>query len=299
MDEFTIGRLARRTGLPVRTIRFWSDLGLVPPTGRSAGGYRLYDAAAVARLELVRTLRELGFGLDDVREVLDRHTTVAEVADAHVRALDAEIRVLRLRRAVLSTVALRGSDIEEARLMHELARLSVRERQQIIDEFVAEVFAGVDPDSPAMGIAQGMRQLPDDPDPGQVDAWIELGGLVADEDFRRRVRQMALDGQGGRDGRDGQEGPAIDPAAVQEHAGRALAEGVAPGSPEGRAVLDRVVPPDLPAGERVRLADGMERFTDAQVERYWQLLGALNGRPPFPPAVPVYEWVIAALRAHG
>jgi hypothetical protein len=41
----------------------------------------------------------------------------------------------------------------------------------------------------------------------------------------------------------------------------------------------------------------LETFTDARVERYWQLLGILNGQPPFPPAVPAFEWLIAALRA--
>ncbi|TDB73782.1 MerR family DNA-binding transcriptional regulator [Micromonospora sp. KC721] len=46
-ELFTIGQLARRTGLPVRTIRFCSDLDLLSPTGRSPGGYRRY---AVARL---------------------------------------------------------------------------------------------------------------------------------------------------------------------------------------------------------------------------------------------------------
>lgn len=67
---FTIGELARATGLTVRTIRFWSDEGALPPVARSAGGYRLYDAASVARLELIRTLRELGLGLDAVHKVL-------------------------------------------------------------------------------------------------------------------------------------------------------------------------------------------------------------------------------------
>ena len=56
----TIGELAGRVGVPVRTIRFWSDSGLVPPTSRTDGDRRLYDAACVARLELVTTLRELG-----------------------------------------------------------------------------------------------------------------------------------------------------------------------------------------------------------------------------------------------
>ena len=59
-ELFTIGQLARRTGVPARTIRFWSDAGLVPPAARSGSGYRLYALGAVARLNLVRTLRELG-----------------------------------------------------------------------------------------------------------------------------------------------------------------------------------------------------------------------------------------------
>jgi hypothetical protein len=91
--------------------------------------------------------------------------------------LDRQITTLRLRRAVLSTVAKRGNTIEETLIMHKLARLSARERQQIIDEFVEAVFQGASSDTPAMGIARGMRQLPaelpDDPAPDQVDAWIE------------------------------------------------------------------------------------------------------------------------------
>ncbi|MFI6735127.1 MerR family transcriptional regulator [Nonomuraea sp. NPDC050451] len=71
-DLYTIGQLAQRTGLHPRTIRFWSDSGIVPPARRSDGGYRLYDAEAVARLDLVRTLRELGLGLDAVQQILEK-----------------------------------------------------------------------------------------------------------------------------------------------------------------------------------------------------------------------------------
>src|SRR5512135_1803893 len=184
-ELFTIGQLARRTGVPARTIRFWSDAGLVPPSARSGSGYRLYDAAAAARLDLVRTLRELGLGLDVVEAVLSRARTVPEVAAAHV--------------AVLSTVARNGHTIEETLIMSKLSQLSARERQQIIDDFVDGVFAGTDPDAPGAGIARGMRQLPadlpDDPSPEQVSAWVELAELVADESFRQRARSMALAGQ--------------------------------------------------------------------------------------------------------
>jgi hypothetical protein len=56
---YSIGDLARRTGLAVRTIRFYSDRGIVAPAGRSPVGHRLYDAGAVGRPDLVRTQREL------------------------------------------------------------------------------------------------------------------------------------------------------------------------------------------------------------------------------------------------
>ncbi len=114
---FTIGELARATGLTVRTIRYWSDEGVLHPVTRSSGGYRLYDAESVARLELIRTLRELGLCLDDVRKVLSGEKDVASVAAMHVAALDAQIRSLKVTRAVLSTVARRGSTAEEMTLM--------------------------------------------------------------------------------------------------------------------------------------------------------------------------------------
>jgi hypothetical protein len=58
--SYSIGDLSRRSGLSVRTIRFSSDVGVVPASARSASGYRLYDVEAVARLDLVRTLAKLG-----------------------------------------------------------------------------------------------------------------------------------------------------------------------------------------------------------------------------------------------
>ncbi|MFJ3908391.1 MerR family transcriptional regulator [Streptomyces vinaceus] len=104
-----MGELSRRTGLAVRTIRFYSDSGVVAPTTRSPAGYRLYDFDALLRLELLRALRELGVDLPTVRRVLDRELSVAEVAAAHADALDVEIRVLQLRRSVLRAVARGGS----------------------------------------------------------------------------------------------------------------------------------------------------------------------------------------------
>lgn len=312
MDEhgplLSIGQLAQRTGLPVRTIRYWSDIGAAPPAQRTDGGRRLYDARATARLGLVATLRELGLSLAEVRRVLDGAVTVAEVAAVHVAAMDAQIRALRLRRAVLATVAKRQSTTEEMRLMNQLARLSAQERRQIIDDFIAEVFAGLEPDP---GLAAAMRrttpELPDDPSAEQVDAWVELAELVQDPGFRQRIRGMAERGSQARaaaaassgplDEGERQAGAADFAARVQEHASAALGQGIDPGSAEGAAVLDRILGGTPDDQRRAQLLDQLEAGTDARAERYWQLMGIINGWAPFPPHVPAFEWVIAALHA--
>jgi DNA-binding transcriptional MerR regulator len=293
----TIGQLARRTGVPVRTIRFWSDEGVLPETDRSHGGYRRYDARAVARLDLVRTLRELGLGLDDVRLVLERQRSVEEVAAAHVRAIDTRIRTLRTQRALCTMLAGGEWSTRKATLMNDLARLSAAERQRMIDEFVDATFAGTDPDAPGAGIATAMRSmptdLPDDPTTEQVAAWVELAELVGDPEFRARAREMAVAGSAGAN-----QPPAgaPDPAAVTEHAGAALAAGIDPASTEGQQVLARIVDPGLDRAARAELADSLATFSDRRVERYWQLLGVLNGWAPISAAVPAFEWLIAALR---
>ncbi len=293
MTLLTIGQLARRPGVPVRTIRFWSDEGVLPETDRSLGNYRRYDARAVARLDLVRTLRELGLGLDDVRLVLERRRTVEDVAAAHVSAIDSQIRTLRTQRAVCTLLARGAPSPRQAALMNDLARLSAAERQSLIDEFVDATFADTDPDAPGAGIAQGMRTmpavLPDDPTTEQVEAWVELAELVGDPDFRVRVREMAVAGSA-------TTGPAeFDTTAILEHAGAALAAGISPDAPEAREVLDRFAPPGV---DRTELADSIATFTDRRVERYWRLLGVLNGWAPVPFTVAMFEWTIAALRAH-
>jgi DNA-binding transcriptional MerR regulator len=189
MDElFSIGELARRTGWTVKAIRFYSDRGLVPPTDRSPAGYRRYDLAAVARLDLVRSLRELGLDLGTIRRVLDHEIALSDVATAHAEALAVQIQTLRLRRAILTVVAERGSTPEELNLMHRLARLSETERQHLLDDFLDSVF-GSDP------VFAGIRrtltaELPDNPSPEQLEAWIELAELSQNPDFRAIVRQL-------------------------------------------------------------------------------------------------------------
>ncbi|MBT2397894.1 MerR family transcriptional regulator [Streptomyces sp. ISL-100] len=66
-----IGEVATRTELSLRTIRHYEETGLVTPSARSQGGFRLYTEADVARLMVVRRMKPLGFTLDQMRDLLD------------------------------------------------------------------------------------------------------------------------------------------------------------------------------------------------------------------------------------
>ncbi|MFJ2738244.1 MerR family transcriptional regulator [Streptomyces sp. NPDC087440] len=293
-DMLTIGRLADRTGVPVRTLRFWSDEGAVPPVARSASGYRLYDAGSVARVELVRTLRELGLGLDDVCRVLSGRASVAEVADAHVAALDAQIRSLKVSRAVLSTVAKRGSTAEETALMNQLARLSAAERGRIVEEFKEEVFGGLDVEAQVRDRLRGFRiELPDDPAPDQVDAWIDLAEMLREPGFRARMRTW-LELTTPVPGRDAPPGASVWWA---RQAVRTVAEARERGiAPEGAAAAE-VLTALFGDADRAAVLRNLEAGREAGAERYRVLVARVRGQYASPDATEELEWLTHALRA--
>jgi DNA-binding transcriptional MerR regulator len=290
----TIGELARATGLTVRTIRYWSDEGVLTPVTRSTGGYRLYDAESAARLELIRTLRELGLGLDDVRKVLDGERTVAQVAAAHVVALDAQIRSLRTTRAVLSTVARRGSTAEEMTLMNRLARLSAAERRRILQEFVDEMFHGLDLADPDIQerMSTMAMDLPEDPTPRQVDAWVEMAEMVQDPEFRTQMRQAAEFNAADR-AHDTPRGASMwFFKRLVELVGRARERGIAPESPEA----DKVLKDLLGNADRAAVLERMEATHNPRLARFRELMAVLKGTT-LSAHEGEFAWVVAALQA--
>ncbi len=71
-EALKVGELARRTGLTIRTLHHYDEIGLLKPSFHTASGHRLYTAADVARLQQVLSLRQLGFSLEEVRDCLHR-----------------------------------------------------------------------------------------------------------------------------------------------------------------------------------------------------------------------------------
>jgi len=302
---YSIGDIARRTGLAVRTIRFYSDCQIVVPAGRSPAGYRLYDAGAVARLELVRTLRELDVDLPAIRKVLNRELSLPAVAAAHAEALDVQIRVLRLRRAVLTAVARSGSTPEEIEHMHKLARLSQDERGRLIGDFLDAVFSGMDTEPSLAGVRSSLTpELPDTPEAEQVQAWAELAELSQDPDFRASMRRMARDEAAER-----AQGntPVLHRgliAVVRDQSSPALAAGIEPASPQAAPIVAALTAhyahvlgrPDE-AGLRRQLLDRLEAVNDPRRERYLTLLAVINGWPAPQSLTPALDWSIQALSA--
>jgi len=65
-----IGQVAEATGLPVKTVRFYADEGLISTVARSPGGYRLFDPAVVGELDLIRSLRAMDVPLPELKRIL-------------------------------------------------------------------------------------------------------------------------------------------------------------------------------------------------------------------------------------
>lgn len=73
-----IGELAERTGLSLRTIRHYDEIGLLKPTGRTEGGFRLYTAEDESRLLLIRRMKPLGYSLEETGELLELIDALSE-----------------------------------------------------------------------------------------------------------------------------------------------------------------------------------------------------------------------------
>lgn len=108
MQALTIGQLAKRAEVGVETVRFYERQGLLEEPDRRASGYRQYEESVVQRLQFIRRAKELGFTLNEIKDLLslrlDPTTTCADVkqrAESKIDDIEAKIRTLqRMKRAL-------------------------------------------------------------------------------------------------------------------------------------------------------------------------------------------------------
>ena len=109
-----IGEVAKRAGVTVRTVRYYEERGLLPPAQRTSGGIRLYDAADVGKVCLVRRLKSLGLSLNEIAQALGE----SEQAMGRQERIERTRELLMIQRArvgekLAETVSLQG-EIENA-----------------------------------------------------------------------------------------------------------------------------------------------------------------------------------------
>ena len=115
-----ISAAARCAGLPVKTVRYYANIGLVEPTGRSAAGYRLYSQADVAKLEFVGRARRYSFSIEQCRDLLDLYEDAARPS-AEVKRITLE-KVAEIDDRIAELYTLRDELLRLAKTCHGDAR---------------------------------------------------------------------------------------------------------------------------------------------------------------------------------
>lgn len=123
-----VGELARRTGLTVRTLHHYDEIGLLVPSGRSEAGYRLYSQADVQRLHGIQTMRQMGLALNDIGELLAGEGMAPErIIGQQIRALDQQITQateLRARLTMLRDGLMAGAEPDMGNWLEALALMT-------------------------------------------------------------------------------------------------------------------------------------------------------------------------------
>jgi DNA-binding transcriptional MerR regulator len=116
-----IGELAERSGVPAKTIRYYEEIGLLPPAEREANGYRTYDEDALQRLRFVQHAQAAGLTLREISQVLAIRSEgrapcvhVRELLHRHLEQIDARLGELRATRRELQDLARYAETVDPA-----------------------------------------------------------------------------------------------------------------------------------------------------------------------------------------
>ncbi|MBZ6472764.1 MerR family transcriptional regulator [Streptomyces griseocarneus] len=290
---WSIGELAEHAGVTVKTVRFYSDRGLLPEARRSGGGHRRYGPEALDRLRLIRSLRTLDLPVADVSLILDREDALEDVVADRLRELGSHLSALRWREAALRLLqdCTPAERAERLRLIGAVtsppstAALARFWRRWLPPRLPARVVSAV--------LERSVPQPPDDPSPAQVLAFAHLHALVTGDcgggDHCRPVVHQPDSGYR----------PAVLYDGLVEAFALASPHLLAQRSPGQGEALDCFVDAharasgakDTPAFRR-RL--GEQLATEPRIDRYWQLTAELTG-PSRPTPGACHDWLHAAL----
>ncbi|MEV3932652.1 MerR family transcriptional regulator [Streptomyces sp. NPDC053728] len=301
-----IGELAERAGVSVKTVRFYSDNGLLPEAARSAGGHRRYSAASLERLRMIRSLRTLDLPVPAVRRILDDEDTAVREGGAledalagQLRVLGSQLRALRWREAALRSV----QECSAAERPGRLRLIGAVAAPPDTAPLVRFWRAWLPPRMPARSVTAfldvAVPQPPEDPEPVQVLAFAHLCVMVSGScDGAGPTQPRAHRAAGARES-------AVLYAGLAEAYDLAAIEMRREGKPRPGEALDGFV--DAYASARstadtpgFRRALSRQLAADPRIDRYWELTAELTcppAGPPEPNAGSAHDWLLAALGA--
>ncbi|WP_149179742.1 MerR family transcriptional regulator [Streptomyces sp. TRM49041] len=294
---WSIGELAERAGVTVKTVRFYSDRGLLPEAARSAGGHRRYGPEALGRLRLIRSLRGLDLPVAEVGRALERDDVLEDLVAAHLRELGSQLAALRWREAALRLLQDCTAEERADRLRligavttpPSTATLALFWRRVLPARLPVRLFSTL--------TEAAVPQPPADPTPAQVLAFAQLHALATDRLATVSVCRPAP----------GVPGDTCRPAVLYDGLREAyalIASDVRARRPpyEGEA-LDCFVAAharsrgarDTPAFRR-RLSAYLTEIAHPHIDRFWQLTAELttSSAPTFGASD---DWLRAALDA--
>ncbi|WP_331766250.1 MerR family transcriptional regulator [Embleya sp. NBC_00896] len=290
---WSIGELAGHAGVTVKTVRFYSDRGLLPEAARSAGGHRRYGPDALDRLRLIRSLRALDLPVPDVGRVLDRQDALEDVIAGQLREVGSRLAALRWREAALGLLRDCAPEERADRLRligavsapPDTAALARFWRRWLPARLPARVVSAV--------LEQAVPQPPADPTPAQVLAFARLHAFVSGDCVGTERGQPAAHRP------DGGYRPEVLYDGLGETYALASSELRSRRPPHEGEALDSFVSAYACAGGtrdtptfRRRLSDQLA--ADPRIDHYWQLAAELSG-PSAPTAGAAHDWLRAAL----
>ena len=282
----TIGALSKLSGVSVRRIRFYSDMGLLPPALRTSSNYRVYSDADAVRLDLIGALREAGVSLSAIGQILSQHLSLKQVLRMRLDALEAELavqqRIATVLRATLDMEDPTETDLRRLWTMTTLSKAQMRGRiEHLLDRMSNK--AKMDADWRAKMLEAATPELPENPSPGQIDAWNEIAQMLGDEDY---IAAIAEDADTMLNDTFDSAAYAAATDATLASVRAAIAEGEDPASPTGhkiaRAWLDAsaVAMRRTPDETFLRWHLDQYRKHHARSARYQELLAILRGDTP-------------------
>jgi len=297
--NYTIGQIAELSRIPVRRIRFYADQGLLPNVDRTESGYRLFDQADLIRLELIKTLRKSGIGLQPIRAVLTQERSIGQVLSLQLAEIESQIEAQR-RVAAAIRAALRSSEptINDLRRISEMTTVSNAERVDVLRSFLDRVVSGaaIDTTWKEWMLEMSRPELPDSSTDEQIDAWIELSTLLAEPSFVDQMRSNAADSVVRLKGDVLQETWQTVVAKSKD----AISRGVDPGSSEAQSLAGdylegwaRAQGTDLNEENARRMRRKLLEHKP-NMQRYWELVHILKGTP-LPKPDKVFPWIDQAM----